>query len=133
MARSQKTAVFFVTIMSAMSVYAYADAQTADPDDKAAASSTQAPAPQADSTLTCSGETNDLSDLPANTSTVTVTVTEPYILGLCKDAEGQKISVVTPALPYTFNIDAGKTVVVAYTVKDTSGATASGSITYTRP
>ncbi|WP_443750079.1 hypothetical protein [Asticcacaulis solisilvae] len=133
MERLWKTSLVFAAIIFTAPATGYAAPQTSGPDDKAPVAGPQAPAPEEKSTLTCSDETNNLTEIPANAAAVSVTVTEPYILGLCKAAEGQALSVVTPSAPYTFNIDAGKTVVVAYTVKDASGATAGGSITYIRP
>lgn len=83
---------------------------------------------------TCNSQTNTIGGLPAY-ATATVGVSSSQILALCTDADGDTMTVTTPAnLPYTTTLAVGQTSVsIAFVVSDGKGGTGSGSVTYKRP
>lgn len=80
----------------------------------------------------CTSRTINMTGIP-NYATATVTVQAAQILQQCSDPNGDTLTVVSPGVPYTFQINAGQTHVTSFTVSDSYGGTASGSITWTRP
>jgi hypothetical protein len=80
----------------------------------------------------CTSRTINMTGIPSY-ATATVTVQAAQILQQCSDANGHTLTVVSPGVPYSFQINAGQTHITSFTVSDGYGGTASGSITWTRP
>jgi len=133
MTRLQTLSALLVTLLAASPLLSYAKDQAPGKQETANSANSQEVVEKSGSTITCVSENNNLADIPASATSVSITITSPYVVGLCKDSQGQTLSVVTPKLPYTFDIAAGQTISVPYSVSNTAGTTANGSISYTRP
>ena len=80
----------------------------------------------------CTNSSTTITGVPSY-ATASVTVTATMVTGQCSDADGDAMSVTSPAVPYTFTINAGQTVNVNFSVSDGKGGTGSGVLTFTRP
>jgi len=81
----------------------------------------------------CSSQTNTIGGLPVY-ATATVGLSASQALALCTDANGDALTVTSPALPYSTTLAVGQaSVTIPFTVSDGKGGTGSGSVTYKRP
>jgi YD repeat-containing protein len=94
--------------------------------------SVQTAAPNTNHAPVCTNQTTTMTGIPP-IATATVTITEAMVLARCTDPDGDAMTVLTPAVPYTFTINAGQTRTTPFSVSDGRGGTGSGTITFIRP
>jgi len=79
----------------------------------------------------CSSPTINMTGIPSYAS-ASFTMTVSQVLGYCTDADGDSMTVTSPALPLTQSISAGQTISIPYTVSDGKGGTATGTVSWHR-
>lgn len=80
---------------------------------------------------TCVSPSATMTGIPSY-ATASFTLTATGIISMCSDANGDALTVTSPAVPYTANIAAGQTIVTPFTVSDGKGGTGSGTFTMHR-
>jgi YD repeat-containing protein len=81
---------------------------------------------------TCTSLTVTISGPPPSVG-ATVTVTSTMVLQRCTDADGDTLTVTSPALPRSSTLFPRQSFVTDFVVTDGKGGSASGTLTFTRP
>jgi YD repeat-containing protein len=80
----------------------------------------------------CTNSSTTMTGIPSQ-ATATVTITSAMVLARCTDPDGDTMTVLTPAVPYSFGVSAGQGVLTPFSVSDGHGGTGSGTIFFGRP